>query len=196
MSLIISLFSSPVLTAQTPTLVGSPESQDCQNEEASKEGLLKILNNMQLKCMIRAGTLVKLPVNKNLTIDRRLPARFRYCLPQTKKWLLATAKPHEVDGVMVSFGKIKITSAVRTEEYQRQLRKRNPNAIERSSHVFGCTVDIAKKGHTAAQLNAMRRYLLMLKGTGVIESIEEHNQACFHVMVFRKYIETRNIPHA
>jgi hypothetical protein len=83
---------------------------------------------------------------------------------------------------------------VRTEVYQRKLRKHNPNAIPNSSHVFGCTVDIAKLGHTKAQLNAIRNYLLVLKEAGLVEPVEEFRQSVFHVMVFKKYTEKRSVP--
>lgn len=178
------LFSfTQFLLAETPSLVGSPESREGQIEQAKKDGLERILNDARLKRMKKDGTLVKLPTNKSLRVDWRLSPEFRFCLPHVRAFLLDLASNPK------KTGRIKVNSAVRTEVYQRQLRKHNPNAVILSSHVFGCTVDIAKLGHTKAQLDELRRILLELEGKGLIEATEEHRQSVFHVMVFKKYTE-------
>ncbi|MEK7089890.1 MAG: DUF5715 family protein [Patescibacteria group bacterium] len=188
---LLSLFS--FLSAQTPShasrqagLLGSQESQDLQNEEAEKEGLTRIENDAILGRLKKEKILVKLPTHKNLKIDYRLPPQFRFCLPQVRTFLIKFASDPR------GRGRIVVNSATRTDTYQRRLRKHNPNAIILSSHVFGCTVDIAKKGHTPAQLNAMREYLRALKIKGVIEPVEEFRQSVFHIMVFKSYVENKS----
>lgn len=171
-----------------PSLRGSPESKEWQIEVAKKEGLERILNDARLKRMVRDGTLVKLPTNRNLKIDFRIPPAFRVCLPRVKLFLLDLASAPKLTG------RIKVNSAVRTEIYQRQLRKRNPNAVSNSSHTYGCTVDIAKLGHTEAELDLLRTHLLALETAGLIEATEEHTQSVFHVMVFAGYVEKRCVP--
>lgn len=182
---VLFLFSFP-LFAQTPSLLGSQESQDLQNEEAEREGLTRIKDDAILKRLKKEGVLVKLPTHKNLKIDYRLPSQFRFCLPQVRTFLIKFASDPR------GRGRIVINSATRTDKYQMQLRKRNPNAIILSSHVFGCTVDIAKKGYTPSQLNATREYLRELKIKGVIEPVEEFRQSVFHIMVFKSYVENKN----
>lgn len=181
-------FFAPSLFAEKPSLLGSHESQARQNEEALREGLERVLNDARLNRMKKDGTLVELPTHKYLEVDPRVPPKFRFCLPEVKTFLLDLASnPRRT-------GKIKITSAVRTDVYQRELRKKNPNAVPLSSHVFGCTVDITKLKHSKAELKVLRKFLLELEGAGLIEATEETRQSVFHIMVFKKYLEHRSVP--
>ena len=85
-------------------------------------------------------------------------------------------------------------SAVRTQEYQWKLQEHNGNATNRSSHIFGSTVDIAKKGMSRKSIQWMRHYLLRFEKMGLIEATEEFHQAVFHVMVFKAYENYRPVP--
>src|SRR5205814_5098270 len=85
-----------------------------------------------------------------------------------------------------------ITSAVRTVEQQRKLRRHNRNAApedgdEASSHLAGTTVDIGKRGLTKKEHTRLEQYLADLKRKNLVEPLEERRQACFHVMVFERY---------
>lgn len=183
------LFSSQVFSLES--LRRTPNSLYNQNRQADLEGL-KRLTERDLNLFISKKILVPLPHdNVNVVVDSRLPKRYRYCLPETRDFLIdfgtyfrkETGKP------------IQINSAVRTVEYQEDLGDRNGNAApsegpKRSSHLTGATIDIAKKGMTPHQLKTARKYLLFFHKNELADVTEEFHQAVFHAMIFRsKYKE-------
>jgi hypothetical protein len=90
-----------------------------------------------------------------------------------------------------------VTSAVRTVEYQKKLRRRNHNAAPElgetaSSHLAGLTVDISKRGMTRAQHKWFENYLANMRDQNFVEAAEERRQACFHIMVSERYAEYRD----
>ena len=90
-----------------------------------------------------------------------------------------------------------ITSAVRTVEYQKKLRRGNRNAAPElgdtaSSHLAGLTIDISKRGMTRAQHKWFENYLAGMREQNLIEAAEERRQACFHIMVSERYAEYRD----
>ena len=90
-----------------------------------------------------------------------------------------------------------VTSAVRTIEYQKKLRRRNHNAAPEtgdtaSSHLAGLTIDISKRGMTKAQHKWFENYLASMREQNLIEAAEERRQACFHIMVSERYAEYRD----
>lgn len=183
------IFSGQILNAQQkivkPSLRGSKKSQARQNVEAAKEGLTRLQGQRQLERMKRQKLLVPLPSNSRLQVDSRIPETLRYCRPWTKAFLLRFAE--DFHRQFKNAKPIEVNSAVRTEAYQRRLRKHNSNAARKSSHVVGSTVDLGKLGHTGSELKYMRGYLLRLEKAGVVEVTEEHSQSVFHVMVFKNY---------
>jgi hypothetical protein len=58
---------------------------------------------------------------------------------------------------------------------------------KKSSHLTGATVDIAKVGLTKAELDWLRKKLLVLEAEDLIEATEEQDQLVFHAMVFHTY---------
>lgn len=172
------------------SLRGSRESQYRQNEQADKEDLQRIKDGSELQELKASGALVPLPENEFIGIDEsEIDVRLRWCRPWTKEFLLDIGK-----GFHKQFGKKpRVTSAVRTIEDQRRLRKINRNAAlpdgERaSSHLTGSAIDIGKKGMTPKEMAWIRRELLSLEAAVLIEATEEsRNQSNFHVMVFRNY---------
>jgi hypothetical protein len=88
-----------------------------------------------------------------------------------------------------------VSSAVRTVQYQKQLRRVNGNAADAegdivSPHLTGATIDIAKSGFTRRELAWMRVHLLTIQNAGKIDVEEEFRQACFHITVYRSYVHT------
>jgi len=69
-----------------------------------------------------------------------------------------------------------VTSGVRPETRQPS------NSSQRSVHPTGMAVDLRRP--TGRCLTWLRRQLLSLEGTGVVEATEEHHPAHFHVAVF------------
>lgn len=164
-------------------LRGSPESMARQNRIADEQQLVRMTEEkLALHKMI--GTLLPLPKDA-VRIDHRLPVSYRWTLPRVRFFLVDLSR--EFKG---KFGvSLKVNSAVRTLEYQRQLKKVNGNAARgdtperRSAHLTGAVVDIAKKGMSAPQVAWMRTRLSKLEADGLLEVTEEHSQLVFHVMV-------------
>ena len=172
--------------ANPVSLRGSPASQERQNQKADEADLTRIKDSEQLNRFKRLGLLVPIRETQGLIIDPRLQEEFRFVRPWTQAFLedLATR-------FYKKFSKnLQINSAVRTVEYQKDLRKRNRNAASthgnrKSSHLTGATIDITKLGMTKEELGWMRTQLLAFEKVGQIEAIEEHRQQVFHIMVFK-----------
>lgn len=183
-------------TAQSVTrthllLQGSPEILRRQNEIADHEGLERFADETALAWAKVRGELFVLPDDTYINIeddDKRFPYEFRWCRWWTRMFLKDTGAAH-----FEKFKKrIVVTSAVRTHEYQKELRKGNANAgnvagNRASLHLTGAAVDITKKGMTLEQIRWMRNYLVSLEEKGVIDATEEFHQAVFHIFVLRRY---------
>jgi uncharacterized protein YcbK (DUF882 family) len=171
--------------ASSASLVGSKESLRKQNEVADQEALQRIRTLAELKDLKSAKVLLPLPES---VVDKRLSEEYRWSLPRVSSFLEDLASV-----LMSNFGReFKVTSAVRTIEYQKILQIRIPNAVptegERaSSHLTGATVDITKVGMSKKELQFVRRTLLDLEERNLIEATEEWVQSCFHIMVFASY---------
>lgn len=83
----------------------------------------------------------------------------------------------------VNHGPVEVTSAVRSEAYQRALSRGNSNAnTDVPTHVMGYAVDIGLKYSTAETAKDLRRVLDEMRDAGDIYYIAERNQAVFHVV--------------
>ncbi len=167
---------------------GSKEKEERQNEVADKDELVRFEDDAAVREAVKSGALVSLPETEFVHVDPRLEPELRYCMPQTREFLLAAGKKSKTEVGLP----LQVNSAVRTVPYQRKLKKHNPNAADAdgpyaSSHLTGATVDIAKKPMNRRQRIWFRKYLLPLQQAGKIEVVEEFNQAVFHVMVFKSY---------
>jgi hypothetical protein len=183
----------PVHLSIPPPLRGSHESLVRQNEMAEAEGLERILDDADLDERIAHGSLVPVPVSATLRINPELPENRRYCRPWTAAFLSDLARAHAA-----RFGEspLEVTSAVRTVEYQRQLRHINGNAAAAdgdiaSPHLTGSTIDIAKQGLSAREIGWMRGFLIPLEQAGKIDVEEEFRQSCFHISVYKSYAESK-----
>lgn len=179
-------FLTNVATAND--LRGSPASMKRQNVQADRDGLSR-MTEKQLEVFKKHQLLVPFPYNKTVIVDDRLPEKYRWCRPCTLKFIIDFNKDYES-----KFGRpIQINSAVRTVEYQKELRGRNGNAASakmgslQSAHLTGAAVDIAKKNMSFAELRWMRNRLIALEKKKLVEATEEFKQSVFHVMVFNKY---------
>jgi Family of unknown function (DUF5715) len=189
----------------TPSLVraslrsplrGSHESLVRQNEMAEADGLERILDDADLEDRISHGSLVPVPLSGGMHINTELPENRRYCRPWTAQFLSDLAKAH---ASQFNGGALEVTSAVRTVEYQRKLRRVNGNAAAAdgdiaSPHLTGGTIDIAKAGLTSRQLTWLRNWLLPLEHQGKIDVEEEFRQSCFHISVYKVYAGTKPEP--
>lgn len=159
-----------------------------QNEIADSDGLNRVGDQQALAVMVERKELVTIPVTDALRVDGRLEAGRRYCRPWTGKFLTAMAKAHW----MRFHTPMQVNSAVRTVDFQMNLRRVNGNAAPAegdtaSPHLTGQAVDLAKHGLSVTEIAWMRGYLLPLVQQGKIDVEEEFQQACFHVSVYKKY---------
>jgi hypothetical protein len=175
--------------AMPAPLRGSRESLVHQNEMAEADGLERILDDADLEDRITHGSLVPVPVSASLRINTDLPENRRYCRPWTAKFLSDLSQSH---AERFAGSSLEVTSAVRTVEYQRQLRRINGNAAAAdgdiaSPHLTGGTIDIAKAGMSAREIGWLRGWLIPLEQQGKIDVEEEFRQSCFHISVYKSY---------
>ncbi|HEU5403287.1 MAG TPA: DUF5715 family protein [Terriglobales bacterium] len=175
-----------------PLLKGSHESLIRQNEEIDRLELPRIQNDIELNQLIDEGQLVQISEQPGLHIAGNLKPNRRYSKAWTRDFVEDLGQAYYDE-----FGiPIQLTSAVRTVDQQKRLRRRNRNAapIEgdtASSHLAGLTVDIGKRGLTRKQHQWVENYFAKLRELGLIEVAEERRQACFHIMVSERYSDWR-----
>lgn len=178
-------------------LRGSHESLVHQNEMAEAEGLERILDDADLENRIASGSLVPVPVSAALSVNTDLPENRRYCRPWTAQFLRDFARAH---AQKFPARPLIVTSAVRTVEYQRQLRRINGNAAAAdgdiaSPHLTGGAIDIGKTGLSAREIGWIRAWLIPLEQQGKIDVEEEFRQSCFHISVYKRYVDPKSPSH-
>jgi len=188
----------PTRLFMPPPMRGTHESLVHQNLMAEQDGLERILDDEDLADRIAHGSLVPVPSNGAIHVNTDLPENRRYCRPWTAKFLSDLAAAH---GARFSQNPIEVTSAVRTVEFQRHLRTYNGNAAAAegdiaSPHLTGGTIDIAKQGMTKAEIGWLRAWLIPLEQAGKIDVAEEFRQACFHISVYKSYVDDKADPKA
>ncbi len=181
--ILLMLLTGLYVQAQKVTLTGSKYSQEIQNNYSNKHTLVRIKDEEELKLMVSDGYLE--PISDVVLIDTNLRKEFKYCLPWVNIFLndLVVNFTNEFS----SYRRVKLNSAVRTVEYQKNLRKINSNAAINSSHTTGATIDITKLGLSLEEIKWLREYLLDLERVKVVEATEENSQLVFHIMVFKNY---------
>jgi hypothetical protein len=172
-----------------PPMRGSHAILVRQNRRNDAEDLSRIQNTSQLVAMKDAGYLVDLPESRELRVDQDLPDVRSCARPWTVKFLENLSHAHYVR----FHSPLRVTSAVRTVDYQKRLMRVNANAapvegIIASPHLSGAAVDISKKGLSLREIAWMRAYLLPLQEDGKIDVEEEFYQACFHINVYESYV--------
>ncbi|WP_420238796.1 DUF5715 family protein [Telmatobacter bradus] len=181
----------PQRSVDANTLRGSYDSLWRQNERLEAEGLERIESDTDLQSRINHRMLVPLPASGALAVNGDLPPLRRYCRPWTAQFLADLARAHEG-----AFHKpIEVSSAVRTVAYQKRLKGTNGNAAPAegdvvSPHLTGAAVDIAKGSYSPQELAWMRAHLLVLQQAGKIDVEEEFQQSCFHITVYKSYLQT------
>lgn len=190
LTLLVSLAN--VGETQIASLRGSRSAMIAENRMADRENLDRFKDSRHVRKFRSSGLLQSLPNNNHVRIDSRLVSYRRYVRPWTRHLILDVGAEHH----RCFARKFQVNSAVRTVEAQQAIRKKNRNAALAtgplaSSHLTGATIDITKKGMSAAQIRWMRARLLRLEGSGLLLVTEEYNQAVFHIMVSRRYSKVR-----
>ena len=164
-----------------------------QNEEIDRLGLPRIEDQGQLEELKATEQLVPLEGTRSFIVDPHLDPEYRYSKPWTRDFVADMSSAY-YDRFHAP---LTVTSAVRTVEYQKKLRRRNHNAAPEmgetaSSHLAGLTIDISKRGMTRTQHKWFEDYLANMRDQNLVEAAEERRQACFHIMVSERYAEWRD----
>lgn len=169
-------------------LKGTHDSQRKENREADEAGLIRIESDSMLEILKFSGTLVKLPSVAGAEVDYRLEEKWSWVRPWVAEFLRDLG--HEF--FTTHKASLRVSSAVRTVEYQGFLQLINRNAAStfgdrRSTHPTGATIDITKRFLSQKEIKWLRVRLLELEGMGLVEVTEEFFQSVFHIMVFPRY---------
>lgn len=163
-------------------------SQVIQNKRADRDDLSRMKNVAMVKRFAKAGLLVRVPSSTRHYYLHRVPHNYQYLRPWSKLFLERLSKQY----FRKHNQRLRVTSMVRTVEYQNSLRLRNVNAAPavgffRSTHLTGATLDISKKFMKPEGVKWMRRVLQSLILKGFLSAVEEFRQPTFHIMVHRNY---------
>lgn len=176
--------------AMPAPLKGSTASLVRQNTRLFDDGLERIEDEHDLEGRIAHKLLVPVPVSSMLSINQDLPLPRRYCRPWTARFLADIARLH-----YETFHRpLIVSSAVRTVDYQKRLMGVNGNAAQAvgdivSPHLTGAAVDLPKDNLSRQEMAWMRRKLQALQEAGKIDVEEEFQQSCFHISVYKEYLE-------
>lgn len=152
------------------SLRGSLPSVERMYDHAVQDRLTFYENTNAVQWAAARGELVQLRTDHGYALRR---VAFPYVRPATLEFVERLSDQYEAK----CGERLIVTSGVRPESRQ------PANSSHRSVHPTGMAIDLHKptKGFC---LTWLRRELLALEGTGVIEATEEHHPAHFHVAVF------------
>ena len=156
-----------------------------ENHYADAAGIERYEDAAQVSLAVDSGRLVSIPI----TCAPKLPLWRRYVRPAAARFML------ELDArfYLATGHYLIVDSAVRPQDVQRQLARRNRSAApasgaRASSHERGTTFDISKntwlRGYhrmRKSQYRLLLAWLAYYQATGRIHVIEE--RACIHIMV-------------
>lgn len=154
---------------------------------AEKAGVGTIQDESQLFNLVCGSFLIEASAGKGYKVDQ-LTHSFPYITLESKKVLEELGAAFQALAGEGNF--FTITSATRTEEQQKNLKRRNRNATDgNSSHSFGVSFDISyirfngiREWNQQAQKD-LETVLNHFQQTGKIYVIKERKQSCYHVTV-------------
>ncbi len=186
--LLLTACLSITLTATAGSLRATRSSQLVQNQRADEDRLSRMEDSSMTERFVRLKLLEPVPAKTSAYYLHAVREDNRYLRPWTKLFLSRLSSQFRA-----RFGKpLRVTSLLRTAEYQRSLQRRNGNAAadegpKRSAHLTGASLDISKKGMTGAERQWVKNVLSSLHNSGHIYAIEEFQQPVFHILVLRQY---------
>lgn len=186
--LLLAACLSLTLAASAASLRATRKSQLVQNQRADEDRLSRMEDDSMTERFVRLKLLEPVPTKTSAYYLHAVREDNRYLRPWTKLFLSRLSTQYRA-----RFGKpLRVTSLLRTAEYQRSLQRRNGNAAaddgpKRSAHLTGASLDISKKGMTGAQRQWLKNVLVSLHNGGHIYAIEEFQQPVFHILVHRQY---------
>ncbi len=187
------LLCAPV-AASAQSLRGGRAAMTRQNECADADDLTRLQDLGDLERFIAQGHLVPVGGARSYylkgpgSLDPKNADAYRHARPWTKSFM-----DRELGTLRRKFGhKAKITSLVRTQDYQDRICKSGNRAAtcgeedwEISTHLTGAAVDVSKRGMSRRALRWFRSRLRELQRQGKIHAIEE--RGAFHILVRKAY---------
>jgi hypothetical protein len=170
----------------------------------------------QIRELVRAGRLVALGDSTEFWVLRKMDHSSPYVTPDARANLVELGRRFHarLDSAGLPHYRMKVTSAIRTDESQAQLRRINSYASRIvSAHEFGTTIDVSherfavpvpRPGDAGAGLRArmleevgkenakplqamLGRALLELRDEGALHVMIEDQQPVYHFTVARRY---------
>lgn len=184
--LTLSLFTAGALGAAS--LRATRSSQSIQNQRADEDNLSRMEDRSMVERWARLELLERVPSKTSTYYLHSVHDENRYLRPWAKLFLERLSRQYHARHSKP----LRVTSLLRTADYQRSLSRRNGNAAsaegpKRSAHLTGACLDISKKGMTGAQRAWVRSVLSSLKTKGYLYAVEEYQQPVFHILVHREY---------
>lgn len=128
--------------------------------------------------LVKEGKLVKLSSCEYYISEATMP----YLTPEAADLLAEIGRRFRKE-MGSSFRRPTVTSMFRTNEYVKELQKRNSNAVKNSCHLRGTTFDITYGRMNTAETKAMAQILADLRKAGYCYVVYEVRQPCFHITV-------------
>lgn len=176
------------LPASAASLRADRSSQLIQNERADQDHLSRMEDLSMTQRWVRLELLEPIDEQTSHYYLHAVPDKNRYLRPWAKLFLMRLSRQFHARFRQP----MRVTSLLRTADYQEALARRNGNAAaadgpKRSAHLTGACLDISKKGMSAAQQRWVRDVLSSLRTKGYLYAIEEYQQPVFHIMIHRNY---------
>jgi hypothetical protein len=143
---------------------------------------------------VNQGKLVKVEANEYFLLDTMYYS-FPFLTPEARGFIdeLGFRFQRKLDNTNLQCARFTITSILRTTKSIKRLKKRNRNAISKSSHLHGTSFDISylqfyanrtlTKSETSYLKDVLAETLYELRGAGKCWVTYEMWQTCFHVVV-------------
>lgn len=144
--------------------------------------------------LIQQKELVRLKDNSLFRL-KKLTHSYPYATPEMVNLLndIGIRFRQKMQEVKMDYYKPLVTSALRTNESQGSLSKRNRNATTQSTHLFGTTVDITYKDffnvkadsveQNAIASDVLREVMIEFREQCRMVVVRERKQACYHFTV-------------
>lgn len=147
-----------------------------QLSAANSIGVMSMQTDADYNREIEAGNLVKISDTDDYFLS---DVTYPYVVPKAAV-LLDSIGARYRRNIGSGGQKLKVTSASRTEKYQRRLQRGNANATNNSCHTRGATLDISYKPLSEKEKHALGEALRTLRAEGMCYVKYEKRQPCFH----------------
>lgn len=154
------------------------DNNSVQLRAANKMGIAPMKDEGMIKELVKEGRLVHLHSGQYYYSIASLP----YLTPEAADLLAEIGRSYQ-DKVGSKLKRLRVTSMLRTEDYVKDLQKRNGNAVKNSCHLRGTTFDISYALMSDKEKKALAQVLADLRKEEYCYVMYEVNQPCFHITV-------------